>query len=70
MARPSLVVGRPESPDSPSPQQPALISSFNPAEFPEVRATPEGQTDGQDSRGTAEGSGGCGLTEETPGVWG
>lgn len=39
------VEGSPEPPDSESSQQPPSISTFNPAEFPEVRVTPEGQTD-------------------------
>lgn len=37
--------GSPDLPDSEPSQQQPLLSSFNSAEFPEVKVTPEGETD-------------------------
>ena len=62
-ARPGPIPrGSPEPPDSESSQQPPFISTFNSAEFPEVRVAPEGP------RRNSEGDGGLGPMEETPGV--
>ena len=53
------MVGCPGGPDS---QQPPSISTFNSAEFPEVRVTPEERLS---RRGPAGGNGGSGLTKVT-----